>query len=71
MLIMLNRYSFEDTLKSKEDLLKLIFKTLEPVLITLFTLPNRIIIVAFQNLNTLVIPIKNSRIQNAFHNTCS
>lgn len=70
MLIMLNRYSFEDTLKSKEDLLKLIFKTLEPVLITLFTLSNRII-VAFQNLNTLVIPIKNSRIQNAFHNTCS
>lgn len=67
---MLNRYSFEDTLKSKEDLLKLIFKTLEPVLITLFTLSNRII-VAFQNLNTLVIPIKNSRIQNAFHNTCS
>lgn len=38
MLIMLNRYSFEDTIKSKEDLLKLIFKTLEPVLITLFTL---------------------------------
>lgn len=70
MLIMLNRYSFEDTIKSKEDLLKLIFKTLEPVLITLFTLPNRIT-VAFQNLNTLVIPIKNSRIQNAFHNTCS
>lgn len=70
MLIMLNRYSFEDTIKSKEDLLKLIFKTLEPVLITLFTLSNRII-VAFQNLNTLVIPIKNSRIQNAFHNTCS
>lgn len=69
MLIMLNRYSFEDTIKSKEDLLKLIFKTLEPVLITLFTLSNRII-VAFQNLNTLVIPIKNSRIQNAFHNTC-
>lgn len=67
---MLNRYSFEDTIKSKEDLLKLIFKTLEPVLITLFTLSNRII-VAFQNLNTLVIPIKNSRIQNAFHNTCS
>lgn len=30
MLIMLNRYSLEDTLKSKEDLLKLIFKTLEP-----------------------------------------
>lgn len=27
---MLNRYSFEDTLKSKEDLLKWIFKTLEP-----------------------------------------
>lgn len=70
MLIMLNRYSFEDTIKSKEDLLKLIFKTLEPVLITLFTLSNRII-VAFQNLKTLVIPIKNSRIQNAFHNTCS
>lgn len=40
---MLNRYSFEDTIKSKEDLLKWIFKTLEPVLITLFTLSNRII----------------------------